>query len=200
MSGGGHILNGYVVVASAERVGQVHGDRPLPLRAGERVLVYRGLDREPWQGVDDARLDDELTRVRQSFAFGSAAFSPGLCPGRAQALHLLQAARELAPSAELLWIGDAPGEPAGALTSLGYDCYVDGFGSLLRVGIYTRPELFADAIGCLNAHGLFAGIAALDDYVSDYLARCVDENLEEIEPRRMSPACVVHVWSVAEES
>jgi len=192
------VLNGYVVVAPAERMGQAHGDRPLSLRVGARVLVYQGLDRDPWLDVDDARLDDELAVVRRSFAFDSASFSPGLCPDRAQALRLLHAARVLAPSAELLWIGEAPGRPTGAFTSLGYDCWVDGFGSPLRLGIYTRPALFANAISCLNAHGLFAGMAALDDYVRDYLARCVDENLEEIEPRRISPACTVHVWSVAE--
>jgi hypothetical protein len=69
---------------------------------------------------------------------------------------------------------------------LGLDYYIDGYGSIIRLGIFTKPEVFPEAIEALNLRGLFDTQEDLKNYLRLYAERCRHHNLEIIDSEKMN--------------
>lgn len=189
----------YIVVLAPSCVGPLHGDKlKVILRSGESVS-YCGIDRDPWWNLDDlfyagllsAELKALRRRIEQS---GWESFSLGVCDNLSDAcrVHALSAARPLKD--EIIRISSALLPVDNVSSFFGYDCYVDGFGSPLRLGVFNATTAFADFEDRLNPHGLFSSLDDLRDYVKAYTERCEHADLEVIETRRISKACFFQVW------
>ncbi|KQX01090.1 hypothetical protein ASC94_00060 [Massilia sp. Root418] len=80
---------------------------------------------------------------------------------------------------------------------LGYDIYVDGFGSLIRMGVFTISTVFEEFLLKLNSNGLFDNPDDLRAYSEAYIQRCENAGLEIIELRRVQDANIFRLYSVS---
>lgn len=64
----------------------------------------------------------------------------------------------------------------------GFDVYVDGFGSVLLNGIFSKEDYFKSlsSYNTLNAHGLFDSIDLASAYLNDYSSVFKEANFEPI--------------------
>jgi len=192
----------YIVVLDPACLGSLHGDTSKVIVRGDKIVSYRGVDRDPWWNLDELfyadLLDAELTALRQAIERSALeGFSPGVCDSLDVALRVqaLSATRPLKDEIiRIASVVEAVDEAAGFL---GYDCYVDGFGSPLRLGIFSATTAFTDYEDQLNEHGLFPSLDALHDYVEAYCERCEQADVEVIEARRISDACFFQVSGVS---
>ena len=167
-----HLINGFPFTGAASR----------------QLPSYRGIDRDPWGCVDDllfaGKLAASLVEIRQKSrddAIGN--FSPGSLDDHALSMRLL-AACESGHSCELVTITMAPMQSVGGGTAgVGWDCYVDGYGSLLALGIHQNPGHFAPFHSRLNPYGLFDTSAELAAYVSFYRTTASQANIEQLDQR-----------------
>lgn len=192
----------YIVVLDPACLGSLHGDTSKVIVRANKSVFYRGIDRDPWWNLDElfyaGLLDAELTALRQAIeSSGLEGFSPGVCDSLDVALRLqaLSATRPLKD--EIIRIASALDAVDEAADFFGYDCYMDGFGSPLRLGIFSATTAFSDYEDQLNECGLFPSLDVLHDYVEAYCKRCEQANVEVIEARRISDACFVQVWGVS---
>jgi hypothetical protein len=195
---------GYVIVLCPEHVGQLHGDTVNVIMSAGRPIAYRGIDRDPWWNLDDmfyeGVLDDALARLRRDIeASGLDCFSAGLCENVARIEQIRSVTRERRSKDEIIWIDSAFAAAANGSRFLGYDCYVDGFGSPLRLGIFRLENVFCDYRDKLNAHGLFSDLETLRAYVHAYCARCEQAGLEIIEASQVTDASFFRIHGVANE-
>lgn len=192
----------FIVVLDPACLGSLHGETSKVIIRPDKNVSYRGIDRDPWWNLDDlfhaGQLDAELTDLRRTIErSGSGGFSSGVC-GRVSAAKRVQALSGTRPlnDDKIIRIAsafDAVHEDAGIF---GYDCYVDGFGSLLRLGIFSATTAFADYEGRLNGYGLFSSLDDLRDYVGANCERCEQADVEVIEAGRISDACFFRVWGL----
>lgn len=194
---GDGMASGYVVAAAPRRVGRVWGDTLRDLRTDRGLVEYRGADREPWLDVDDladANPNQPLLQTHCATRRREHAFSAGVCTDTAMADWLLGVVLPGVPDAELIWIDNEGATPPQDLAFLGYDCFVDGYGSLLWLGMFTRPEVFADAAGMVNVYGLCTTREALAAYARLYHERYEEAVLEIVEPQMVSEACIFRIY------
>jgi len=65
---------------------------------------------------------------------------------------------------------------------LGVDIYCHGYGSLIREGIFTKPDLFANYSGKLNAYGLFnSDSVSINQYIDLYIESSAEDDIEPID-------------------
>lgn len=194
-------LKGYLLVRGPEDVGQVHGDTLKNLRVDGKRRTYRGMDREPWWTLDElmskGSLSDDLKRWRSEVeTAGNIHFSPGVCVDRSQAMAIRSACAQCGAGDEMIWIESLGTGPEHDGRLLGYELYIDGYGSLLRLGMFTSPEVFRDFHDALNEDGLFSSLGELRDYGQAYLVRSRDANLEPIESKQMGNEAIFRVYGV----
>lgn len=190
-------MTGYVVMVAPGRVGRVWGDTLCSVETEQGPIVYRGIDRDAWLDVDDlgaGQLDQALRDARRAMQGQGDGFSPGVCADVDMAEAMMRAVSAGRPEAELVWIDNASAAAPHDLAFLGYDCFVDGYGSLLRLGMYTKPDVFADAVGMVNVYGLCPTREALHGYVRLYHERDEQAVLEIVEPAMVSEACIFRIF------
>jgi len=171
--------------------------------ASKQLPSYRGIDRDPWGCVDDllfaGKLAAPLVEIRQKSrddAIGN--FSPGSLDDHALSMRLL-AACESGHNCELVTMTIAQMRSnvaaiGGGTAGLGWDCYVDGYGSLLALGIHEKPSHFSPFHGYLNQYGLFNTCEAMEAYVNFYRATAFKANIEP--PDQRMPIVIYDVLSL----
>lgn len=179
---------GYVVVRLPEFVGEAFGDtlRPICGSRGETISYY-GLDREPWRDFSDLFYAKQLTgkaeelwhRIKRSRL---SDFSQEFCFEIQTAKEILEISNQISILNELIMITALSdiSLTTGLTNVLGFDCYVDGYGSLLRLGLFQRVDVFSDFLSCINTNGLFNTPDQLSKYIEAYLERCLESGLEPI--------------------
>jgi hypothetical protein len=193
----------YVVVLDPACLGSLYGDTSKVIVRPDNSVSYRGIDRDPWWNLDElfyeGLLDAKLTALRQTIeASALDGFSCGVCDSLyvAQRVQALSATRPLKD--EIIRIVSAFDPVDQGAGFLGYDCYVDGFGSPLRLGVFGATTAFADYEDRLNEYGLLSSLDDLRAYVSVYCQRCEQARVEVIETHRISSACFFQVWGLSE--
>lgn len=180
---------GYVVVRLPAVVGNLFGDTLFRI-AGEQKseISYYGIDRDPWWDFSEmfysGNLDERCQRVHRQIAASKLhSFSPGVCFDVEQAKTILALSNQVLVRNELVFVSlsGETSEPVERAVVLGFDCYIDGYGSLLRLGMFRKPELFRDFIRILNTNGLFDSIDYMPAYIDAYLQRCDKGGLEPID-------------------
>jgi|SRR3989338_8659854 len=156
------------------------------------IPTYKGLDRSPWQCVDEAyyegRMSPELVVLRQQSRNREVGnLSVGVVLSEQDAMDLASVCQDPVNTSEILVIepkGPVPDidqERLGLSGGLGFDGYIDGYGSIILLGITTRPNLFEEFGGRLNGAGLFGTFVDLSDYLAIYNRVTASGNLEVLE-------------------
>ena len=156
------------------------------LRDTDLPLVYRGMDRAPWACVDqlfyDGSLLPELAQARkQSFLSAPGSFSPGALSSLDAVKALLRVCGPDASRHEIIGIELMQSVESGVERLMGLDCYVDGYGSPVKLGVFTSPESFPSSQGLLNRFGLFDTLGDLRAYLTEYSAVTDLANLEPLD-------------------
>lgn len=193
---------GYVVVRLPAFVGEFAGDTVGTISGlqGEKIS-YSGLDRDPWWDFDDlfysGSLAGKYQSVRQKI-IGSKlrSFSPGVCDEIQVAKEVLELSNQALTRNELILITGLAeiSELPEQAEVLGFDCYVDGYGSLLRLGLFQRVDIFSDFLHCVNKNGMFDSPDQISAYVEAYLQRCAQGGLESIDLEQ----CNIDIYLVSE--
>jgi len=178
-------MSGYIVVSES-------GHFPIHLNAGGGAAFYRGLGRNPWGQVDDrlyaGQLSTELSFLRKkAISNGEGTFSPGVAQAMEDAIFLARACSSSDQDVEIIKVtflgilnADRELDPAES-NFLGLDCYVDGYGSLIELGLVSNARLFEHFNVQVNENGLFETTEALAAYVEAYGQVSSAANLEPIE-------------------
>ncbi len=165
--------------------------RKLEARGGaNNRIAYRGLDRFPWACVDDIYYEGgmacELVPVwkrAQEHHAGNLSF--GSVDSISEALVLASACNDWSEHYEILegeCLGRLSDAQLGAEASedwFGYDCYLDGTGSLISLGICEMPQLFSSHVLHLTEAGLFGNVSSLMAYCASYF-QLKDESIEPV--------------------
>ena len=164
---------------------------PLPID-GVIGMSYAGIDRQPWSCVDDLRyaqaLPDVLNALRTRSLdeyIGNLTF--GTLSSYQEVVMLAAACRSASGIAitEVASIGlltESPTPEMDVSAYVGLDCFVDGYGSIIRLGLVNKPACFAPVLDTVNAHGLLRSIDAAHRYMRHYLSIMDASNLEIIDP------------------
>lgn len=154
-------------------------------------VSYRGLDRNPWEKLDDLRFEGRLSsrieairlKSRNNFignlsfgtieSFEDAALLKSACIGSEEKLEIVTV-DSLGPISQC---------QSHSLTfkDYGLDGYADGFGSVIRLGIMEKPQAFPEFFHLLNGNGLFDSLEHLKQYSVRYLEIARSEGLEWID-------------------
>lgn len=179
----------------------------VPLDGGE-PRTYGGLDRDPWGCVNAQYyagvLPPDLVALRATISKSYVGnFSPGTVGNADEAFRLLSGCGEARVDYEVIGIAlIADSDPvipaAPRCEAHGIDCYVDGFGSPLALGIFQKPFLFPEFVPLLNGHGLFGSVDALRAYHKAYCGRAESAGLEPLEDWR--DYCAYAVFPVEQPS
>jgi hypothetical protein len=150
---------GYVVVRQPDHVAP---ERIAPrLKIGNKT--YRGLDRSPWEDLDQMYFDRKLPASLQSIRDVIEVTNRDLSGIKVLKSHQLaqEVLRHAGEASEIIAIWSREleelkgAEPAGIdLTLLGFDCFAMGEWSVLRDGVYALPDHFTAFVLRLNEHGL----------------------------------------------
>ena len=187
---------GYVVVRKPEFVGERFGDIPQKLsNTHQKQIRYCGVSRDPWWDLNGLFYDGKLSEGEKALRnkindFKIPFFCAGLCEHLDDAREALLISDRERRANEIIFISDPQPEdeikhlPFG-LELLGFDYYIDGYGSVIRLGIFTKPEAFRESIEVLNPNGLFDGVNELNHYLELYVGKCKEENLEIIDVDKM---------------
>lgn len=188
---------GYIVVRKPEFVGEYFRDAPRDVRnSRQKQIRYRGVCRDPWWDMnglfyDDKLCEDEKVLRKKIVGTKMSFFYAGICEDLECAQKALLISNRERDLNEIAFISNAQATggvaalPFGA-ELLGLDYYIDGYGSVIRLGIFTKPEAFPESIEVVNPSGLFDTQEDLKNYLDLYTRRCRDENLEIIDPEKMS--------------
>ena len=158
---------------------------------GSGLKVYRGIDRDPWRCVDDLYYDKKLSSnlvalVKHSHRNYIGNFSAGTVATVEEARQLLAACENKSKDYEIIGL-DCLSEDDGQRDisvmqyGFGIDAYVDGYGSLIELGVFQKPDLFRIFHKSLNRYGLFENVDALNSYCNAYCDLAEDNGLEPID-------------------
>ena len=195
---------GYIVVRKPEFVGEHFGDVPRILgNTRQEQIRYSGICRDPWWDLNGLFYGNKLSRDEKALRekiidTKTSFFYAGICEDLESARQALLLSNKERNVNEIVFVSinqaadAAAGLPFGTEFS-GFDYYVDGYGSTIRLGIFTKPEAFLEVIGMLNSYGLFDSQVDLRNYLELYSERCEGENLEIINSEQMSgPSLLVY--------
>jgi hypothetical protein len=126
-----------------------------------------------------------MTRIRDKARLEAAGtFSPGSLINSSDVMALFSACDRASCEIIKFEFVVMMGRPAKVreldADCMGWDCYVDGFGSLLALGVHTDETAFDEYWSRLNMHGLFADRITLEEYVQTYIQRASNFDLEPI--------------------
>lgn len=193
-------MTGYIVVSE-------YTNYPVSLPFG-RSAFYRGLGRNPWGQVDDrlyaGQLSSELSSFRKNvFNKRAEEFSPGVAKTKEDALCLARACLENGQGVEVIGISylglvnSQLEKTSFGPRTLGLDCYVDGYGSLIELGVVSNGTAFESFNLQINENGLFDTAEALSSYVAAYHQVSDIANLEPIDSD--APVGAYEIQEVATE-
>lgn len=155
---------------------------PYAPKIGE--LYYAGIDRMAWFDIDEEyyskELPDDILQLRNELDKNKLNYTDfKLMLDFKNAKKLLEYSNKRQIINELVTICS---EKIGSIDDgvsfeinselLGVDLYCHGYGSIVREGIFTKPELFTDFSDRLNAHGLFNSDDAIIDNYIDFYVEC----------------------------
>jgi len=152
---------GYVVVHRLDRAAT--GKVAAKLRIGEKT--YRGLDRLPWEDLErryfDRRLPASLQPIYDMLKATNRDLSGiEILKSYSDAQEVLRFA---GTTSEIIaiWsreLEELKGAEAANVDArfLGLDCLAIGEWSVLRDGVYAKPDQFAASVARLNEHGLLS--------------------------------------------
>lgn len=157
-------------------------------------LYYAGIDRMPWFDIDEdyysKELPDDILLLRNELENNKWDFTDfKLMPDLEKANKLLEYSNKKQRINELIAVYS---EKIGLIEDidffkvdtewLGVDIYCHGYGSLIREGIFTKPDLFADYSGKLNTYGLFnSDIVSINQYIDLYIECSAENDIEPID-------------------
>jgi len=183
--------SGYLVVRKAGFVGERWGDRPAILTGVQNENIhYLGIDRDPWWDINGLLYGKKLSVSENDLTSRILAaripfFCAGICNTYLCAQQALDISNRVNKLNEIIYItlntkNDGGFEP-GKNVFMGLDYYVDGCGSVLRLGLFTKPQIFTEFVSNLNGFGLFNTSEKLLEYIRTYAALCEKEGLEPID-------------------
>lgn len=193
--------SGYVVVRKPQFVGERFRDTPRVVNNTQgQQIVYCGVCRDPWLDFLGLFYDGNISDADKAIWQGVTGnqqrfFSAGVSEDIAAVGRALALSNETHGGNEIIFISngdvaDGTDEfPAGS-EFLGFDYYVDGYGSVIRLGIFTRPGLFSQSIERMNRNGLFSKREDLIDYAKLYSRCCREANLEIIDPNELGGSII----------
>jgi hypothetical protein len=198
--------SGYVIVRKSSFLGERWGDRPTPVRnlRGE-AIYYMGIDRDPWWDLDGLFYEKKLSRQENDLRTRIKSsrlpfFSAGVCGDMDCACQALSLSNQALEANEIIYISTNIARNLSLdnrnTTYMGLDYYFDGYGSVLRLGLFCKPQLFLGAVDHLNDFGLFDSLEMLLDYVKTYTIICKRHGLEPIDLDTLA-GCPFSVYACA---
>ncbi|WP_444923580.1 hypothetical protein ACJJH9_18045 [Microbulbifer sp. DLAB2-AF] len=188
------IFSGYLVLRKPEfNFDELGRGAFLPYAPKVGCLYYGGVDRMQWFDIDEdyysKKLPPNLLELRNEiFSSGRAIGGIRLCSSLEEAEKLLAYSNKEIVRNELVKIycgsfssiKNELGQNKGN-SIVGCDMYCDGYGSLIRAGIYTNPEIFNVYSSKLNKNGIFDFDENLmNEYVSSYRHAAQNNLVEEM--------------------
>jgi len=164
---------------------------PYPPKIGD--LYYSGVDRMPWFELDEdyfsGVLPSQLVQFRKEMRRSNQGISDlTLSSDFSKVESVLEYSNRNRALNELIALkSDALERTKGSffcdieIKWLGIDVYCQGYGSLIREGIFKKPDSFSSYANGLNKHGLFdINSMFIDIYTEYYIKNSKDFELEEI--------------------
>jgi hypothetical protein len=181
----------------------------LPCAPKINDTYYSGIDRMQWFEIDEAyynnRLPEELVKLRKEIKLNKQDdVDFKLIGDISKAQILLGFANKFEPLNEIVAVASQKQVNKKKfddcdISILGIDIYCHGYGSLIREGLFCKPDFFHAFHRELNANGLFEWNSELiDEYIRTY-TQCSDRaNIEPIQNamkyidkmRRLEPTVV----------
>lgn len=162
--------------------------------------TYRGIDRLPWEDIDDAyysgRISSELMRVRQQIeSENRGVLGPRLLRDLDAVRTVWRVFKERTEivaicSSELASNGNAAPFD-GSFRFIGFDCISLGEWSVILRGVFYRPDLFPDFVPLLNENGLLASESKCKELFYRYVdLSSTNEDIVEPLMDAARPTCI----------
>ncbi|MCG7945889.1 MAG: hypothetical protein N0C84_06030 [Candidatus Thiodiazotropha taylori] len=163
----------------------------LPYAPKIDTIYYGGIDRMEWFDIDEKYYNDtlpnDILKLRDKVIDASRQYNFNVCTCLDDAKKMLAFSNKDQDRNDLIAISlynkienTIDAEFEGEL--LGCDLYCDGFGSLIREGIFNKPELFREYATNLNKNGLFdINKNIIQKYTEMYEIVSVSNNLEQFD-------------------
>lgn len=165
---------------------------PYAPKLGE--TYYAGVDRMSWFELDEdfftgvlpeqfIQLRKELTDINKDFTDFELVFDIDKAKTILEYSNQNNARNELiAIWSERLENTKGVIKSESVINWIGIDIYCSGYGSLIREGIFTKPNVFPLFITEINEHGLFnINSECIDEYINSYIKFAKIYNLESID-------------------
>lgn len=159
-------------------------------------ICYSGIDRMPWFELDEdlysGTLSQEFVALRDKIQKKNDDFTDiKLLTDLDEVRSILNYSNWITERNEIAVVfSEKLAEIKGTINTdmkvvwLGLDIYCPGYGSQLREGIFSKPELFSGFVKQLNPNGLFdIDSPVLADYVQMYRELSDAHNLEPIDSK-----------------
>ena len=176
------LVCGFMVVRKPEANFDELGRGAYPRKAPRLSnIYYGGIDRMPWFDVEEdyysSRLPEPVTILLNDLRRHDCDFSGiRVCDSLDNATSLLSYSNRGVVQNEMIslrspLLGKLKGVQPLRLDEcefLGFDLLLPGHGSLIRDGIFDRPDQFEEFVGLVNHAGLFSSLEAVRKYVRVY--------------------------------
>jgi hypothetical protein len=179
---------GYVVLRKPEfNFDELGRGAFLPYAPKIKEVYYGGIDRMDWFDLDEdfygGVLPNELVEVKNSICSPSPENDIELCQNIGDAQVVLEYSNRLKNRNELVAIASDKDLASEILSKegvnysvIGCDLYCEGYGSAIREGIFTKPELFMEFSKDLNKNGVFdSDYSLMNKYIDSYKAIALPE-------------------------
>ncbi len=158
-------------------------------------LYYGGVDRMPWFELDEGffskTLPAQLTQFRKEIRTSNPDSSDfKLLFDLSKVVSIFEYSNQHDDINEIIVLqSDALRKTKGVFDCdseikwLGIDVYCQGYGSLIREGIFKKPGVFSSFRNMINEFGLFhLDNDNIGNYIQHYFKSSKEHNLEEIPP------------------
>jgi hypothetical protein len=176
----------------------------LTLEWSNRTIRYRGGDRLPWSDLlhpEAAELPVEFASWRDGFVASLVSIGAIDVQSELNRLSEVQSwIRKLDLDCEVMIVATSSVLPASAShvvdQYLGCDAIVDGYGSMIAVGVFQQPDLFPKTLDQINDSGLLRGEDSAGLLEQEYRIASQSRDLESF-PARSGAGDLLHFWSVS---
>ena len=170
--------NGFLVIRLPEKLVDPYHVSVMDLKNSRRIR-YRGIDRIMWDFLENRDrhiLPVSVQTARLHVVRSNNLFGIDVCDDLDAANELLAFANSNQLDYELVAIRSRAFESMNGFVTLfsqnihwiGFDCISLGWWSLLREGIFLRPDAFPEWIEFLGPEGLFAHSNTIESYAKAY--------------------------------
>jgi hypothetical protein len=162
----------------------------------------------PWHDLQtdlyEGKLPQEMEDLYKSSVSDPEGSSFALCKRMQVAEQLLRYCNRDREKCELIgvnssWLTSTKGIlsiPDGNTTSLGWEPFQIGGGSLLLDGVFASPALFPEWVELLNGHGLLGFKEHASKYVSEFKRLAASGSVEEPFPVEQCPIEPVEIFAI----